>query len=85
MDQRNLLLAAIISVTILLGWHLLFEQPRVESQRQAEQQHQTQQKPAGQPGDSGTLTAPAGVCPSWCSTGASASTATGDTDGSSVW
>ncbi len=70
MDQRNLLLAAIISITILLGWHMLFEQPRIEAQRNAQQQRQAQQQAtpqqpaASQPGSGAAPQAPAvGVTP----------------------
>ena len=50
MDQRNLLLAVVLSVSILLIWQILFEQPRMEkelaTQKAAQQQATTQQQPA---------------------------------------
>jgi YidC/Oxa1 family membrane protein insertase len=41
MDQKNLILAIALSLTILLGWQMFIEQPRQEAQ-QAEQQRQAE-------------------------------------------
>ena len=35
MEQRNLILAIVLSVTILLGFQFMFEQPRMEKERAA--------------------------------------------------
>jgi len=58
LEQRNLLLAVVVSVAILLTYQILFEQPRIEKARQ---QQQTTQVPAapGAPASPGTATAPA--------------------------
>ncbi len=37
MEQRNLLLAVAASIAILLGWQFLFEAPRIEKQRAAQE------------------------------------------------
>ncbi|MHA1109408.1 MAG: membrane protein insertase YidC, partial [Alphaproteobacteria bacterium] len=61
MEQRNLLLAVVMSVSILLGWQFLFEQPQLEkelaAQKLAQQQSITAQPP--QPSAPGAPTAPA--------------------------
>ncbi|MPY71111.1 MAG: membrane protein insertase YidC [Alphaproteobacteria bacterium] len=52
MESRNLLIAVVASVGILLSWQFLYEQPRVEQEmaaRQAQQQTAGQQAPTGQP------------------------------------
>ena len=33
MEQRNLIMAIVMSVSILLGWQILIEAPRVEQER----------------------------------------------------
>lgn len=43
MDQRNLIIAAVISITILLGWQMLYEQPRIEKAREAAEQQKAAQ------------------------------------------
>jgi YidC/Oxa1 family membrane protein insertase len=74
MDQRNLLIAVVASIAILLGWQFMFEQPRLEKQaaerKIAEEQAANQQAmaPIAQPGvllptapstpQSGTVTLP---------------------------
>jgi len=55
MEQRNLILAAILSIGILLVWQFLYEMPRMERQRaeqarQAELQKEQQAAGGGQPG-----------------------------------
>ncbi|MGE0748337.1 MAG: membrane protein insertase YidC [Rhodospirillales bacterium] len=59
LEQRNLLLAVVVSVAILLTYQILFEQPRIEKARQ---QQQTTQVPAapGAPSAPGTPAAPGG-------------------------
>ena len=45
-DQKNLLLAIVLSIAILLGYNMLVEQPRIDEQQQAaEQQKIDQQSP----------------------------------------
>ena len=53
MEQRNLIMAVVASVTILLGWQFLYEQPRVEKEmaaRKAAQIEAAKNKPAAIPG-----------------------------------
>jgi YidC/Oxa1 family membrane protein insertase len=48
-DQKNLVLAIVISVVILLGYQMFFEKPRREEQQTQQQtQQQSQQQQAGQ-------------------------------------
>ncbi len=57
-DNRNLLLAIVLSVVVLLGWQFFYGVPQMEKQKQAAQQTQqaqSQQAPAA----SGTAPAPA--------------------------
>ena len=72
MDQRNLLMAIVFSVTILLGYQFLFEQPRVERERAAQQAAEAERKAAGEtvetpesatplPEAAGSAAAPPGV------------------------
>jgi YidC/Oxa1 family membrane protein insertase len=50
-DQKNLLLAIVLTGVVLIGWQYLFAVPQIEKQKQIAQQQQTQQTPAnGQPG-----------------------------------
>jgi YidC/Oxa1 family membrane protein insertase len=48
MDSRNLIVAVVLSVSILLGWQFLYEQPRIEKEMAARkaQQAQTEQQAA---------------------------------------
>ena len=32
MEQRNLIMAVVASITILLGWQFLYEQPRLDKE-----------------------------------------------------
>ncbi|MFZ9450469.1 MAG: membrane protein insertase YidC, partial [Alphaproteobacteria bacterium] len=66
-NQKNLILAIVISVAIVLGWQLWFEGPRLEKERAARQQSAEQQAapatgappPAGAPvAQPGTAAAP---------------------------
>ena len=65
MDQRNLLLAVVLAISILLIWQMLYEQPRLEKEmaarRIAEQQATAQQAESGRkvrPPPAGASTAP---------------------------
>ncbi|MFJ5368513.1 membrane protein insertase YidC [Bosea sp. CER48] len=67
-DNRNLLLAIVMSVVVLLGWQFFYGVPQMEKQKQIAQQNQqaqSQQAPAGSsapapgaPGQPGTSAAP---------------------------
>jgi YidC/Oxa1 family membrane protein insertase len=49
-DQKNLLLAIVLTGVVLIGWQYLFAIPQVEKQKQLAQQQQTQsQSPTQQP------------------------------------
>jgi YidC/Oxa1 family membrane protein insertase len=64
MESRNLLVAVVLSVGILLGWQFLYEQPRVEKEmaaRKAKQQATEQQVKQG--GASKAPSAPAAPAP----------------------
>ena len=50
-DQKNLLIAIVCSVVILLGWQIFYDVPRMErlrAEQGALQAQQAQQAPAGQ-------------------------------------
>ncbi|MBM3488609.1 MAG: membrane protein insertase YidC, partial [Alphaproteobacteria bacterium] len=42
LEQKNLLFTVVFSVAILLGYQILFEQPRIEKARQARQAQEAQ-------------------------------------------
>jgi len=42
MEQRNLIMAVVASITILLGWQFLYEQPRLEKEMAAREAAQQQ-------------------------------------------
>src|ERR1700724_1128803 len=49
-DQKNLLLAIVLTGVVLIGWQYLFAVPQIEKQKQiAQQQQQQQQTQAQQP------------------------------------
>ena len=48
MEQRNLLLAIVFSVSVLLGYQFLFEQPRIERERAAQQAAEAERRAAGE-------------------------------------
>ena len=50
MDQKNLLLAALISISILLIWQFVYEQPRMEQARLAAEQKKAEQITQGATG-----------------------------------
>src|SRR5205823_64045 len=59
-DQKNTLLAIVLSALVLIGWQIFFANPQMERQKQAAQQQQQQQQqqtqtPTGAPGTPGTL------------------------------
>src|SRR5436305_14187290 len=53
-DQKNTLLAIVLSALVLIGWQIFFANPQMERQKQATQQQQQQQQqtqtPTGAPG-----------------------------------
>ena len=51
MDQRNLLLAIVLSVSILLAWQLVYEQPRLEQQMAAQKAAEEQESRKAPTGD----------------------------------
>jgi YidC/Oxa1 family membrane protein insertase len=48
-DQKNTLLAIVLSALVLIGWQIFFGLPQVEKQKQAQQQQQTQPQPGAPP------------------------------------
>src|SRR5262245_46091212 len=49
-DQKNTLLAIVLSALVLIGWQFYFGLPQMEKQKQAQQQQQqTQQQPGTPP------------------------------------
>lgn len=60
MDQRNLILAFVISAVILFGWNFLYEKPRIDQARQAAELKKTEQLAAG---PSATAPAPSATIP----------------------
>ena len=58
MDQRNLILAFVISAAILFGWNFLYEKPRIDQARLAAEQKKTEQQAANQ---SATIPSPPGT------------------------
>src|SRR5438874_2116136 len=59
-DQKNTILAIVLSALVLIGWQIFFGLPQVEKQKQAAQQQQQQQtQPApGTPAPTAPGTAP---------------------------
>src|SRR5207237_8707673 len=43
-DQKNTILAIVLSALVLIGWQIFFGLPQVEKQKQAAQQQQQQQQ-----------------------------------------
>lgn len=52
-DQKNVLVAIVISIMILVGWNFFIEAPKQEQRQQAQLQQQQQQNQAGQTGQPG--------------------------------
>src|SRR3954451_20189011 len=69
-DNRNTILAVVLSGLVLIGWQYFFNIPQMEKQSAAQQAQSQQEKPAPQPG-----TAP-GVTPAGKSTTAPGSAPT---------
>jgi YidC/Oxa1 family membrane protein insertase len=67
-DQKNMLLAIVLSAIVLIGWQIFFGLPSMHQQQQQKQQQQTQTTPVtppGTPAQPGTPTAqPAPTTPS---------------------
>jgi YidC/Oxa1 family membrane protein insertase len=62
-DQKNTLLAIVLSAIVLIGWQLYFGVPQLDKQKQAQQQQQSQQggaptAPAGGPQQGGAPSVP---------------------------
>jgi YidC/Oxa1 family membrane protein insertase len=64
-DQKNTILALVLSLIVLVTWQYFVGIPQVEKQRQEAQQktQQQQAQPPGQPGAAQQPTAPAGSAP----------------------
>jgi YidC/Oxa1 family membrane protein insertase len=58
-DQKNTLLAIVLSAIVLIGWQLYFGLPQMEKQKQAQQQQQQPQQQPGAPPAPGTPSQPA--------------------------
>ena len=48
-DQKNTLLAIVLSAIVLIGWQFYFGLPQMEKQKQAQQQQQQAQQPGAPP------------------------------------
>jgi YidC/Oxa1 family membrane protein insertase len=58
-DQKNTLLAIVLSVIVLVGWQYFFAAPQLEKQKQiSQQQQQQQQTKVGTPGPQAPTTTP---------------------------
>ncbi len=57
-DQKNTLLAIVLSALVLIGWQIFFGMPQVEKQKQAQQQQQTQPSPTVPQQEPGTTPQP---------------------------
>jgi YidC/Oxa1 family membrane protein insertase len=58
-DNRNTILAIILSGLVLLGWQYFFNIPQMEKQRAAQQAQSQMTKPAQQTGNPQTRNPPA--------------------------
>lgn len=65
-DQKNMILAIVLSALVLIGWQFFFNVPQMEKRRLEEQGQVTKTQPAqpAQPGASSSLPAPQGGAPS---------------------
>jgi YidC/Oxa1 family membrane protein insertase len=61
MDQRNLIIAAVISIAILFGWQIIYEQPRIEKAREAAELKKTEEQTKS---SSATIPSPTATVPS---------------------
>ena len=81
-NQKNLLLAIVLSVSILLAWQLMFAGPKLKEEQERRARVQQEQTQTSQPGGApktGTETLPkstGGALPSSISTPAASSTVT---------
>jgi YidC/Oxa1 family membrane protein insertase len=65
-DSRNLILAIVLSVLVLIGWNYFYAGPQMQKDRQAQTQSQTQTNgaaPAGRSGASAPLSGAAAAAP----------------------
>ena len=69
-DQKNTILAIVLSALVLIGWQIYFGIPQMEKQKQIQQQQQTQERaqqppgvPAQQPGTTPQTGAPPQAAP----------------------
>jgi YidC/Oxa1 family membrane protein insertase len=58
-DNRNYILAIVLSILVLVGWQYFVGMPQMERQREAQRQQQAQQRQPGEPATPGTAGAPA--------------------------
>ena len=49
-DNKNMLLAIVLSAIVLIGWQYFFAAPQMQKQKQIEQQQQAEQAPRPAPG-----------------------------------
>lgn len=63
MEHRNLILAIAFSVAVLLGYQVLFEQPRLERQRAAQQAAEAERLAAGETAEPASPAAPPPAIP----------------------
>src|SRR5215207_9616725 len=54
-NNRNLLLAIVLSVGVLLGWNFFYGVPQMEQQKRAQQAQQVAPPLPGQPGQAGPV------------------------------
>ncbi len=62
-DQKNTLLAIVLSAIVLIGWQFYFGLPQMEKQKQAQQQQQQAQQQPGAPPAPGTPSQAPGTTP----------------------
>ena len=55
-DQKNMLLAILLSVCVLLGWQYFYAQPKVDAERKRQAEIAAQQKQTPQPAPGATTT-----------------------------
>src|SRR5262245_25615973 len=60
-DQKNTLLAIILSALVLIGWQIFFGMPQMEKEKQKQAQQQQQQTPAPTVPQPGTTPQPGTV------------------------
>src|SRR5262245_6641499 len=63
MDNRNLILAIVLSLAVLLGWQYFVAGPQIEKTRQHELAQQQAQSPAAQPGGGAAPSPSSGASP----------------------